>query len=278
MLLRALLWIAERLCPQKYGVHSTLRFILDHPRRVYTYLFPALHTFYLLLGLIVLSAIDWVTFELLDLHNPSITSLPESARIVDGFFQAIANRSAGFHTIAISQLASGFQVLCVVMMYISVYPVAILLRSSNIYEERSLGIFAPGPSPDSIKEHSHTIFISHQMRLQLSHDLWWIMLSIFIIVIIQTSSVVHDPLHASVFNHIFEVISAYGPVGLSVGLPSQDYSFCGSWKTGAKVVLCAVMLRGRHRGLPAAVDAAILLPGEGDGCMRKDHVFGENVV
>ncbi|RDW65510.1 hypothetical protein BP5796_10202 [Coleophoma crateriformis] len=284
LFLRAFLWIAEQLCPHKYEIHATIQFILDHPRRVYTHLFPALHTLYFLLGLIALSVIDWVAFELLDLHNPNITSLPKSARVVDGFFQSIANRAAGFDVISISQLAIGFQVLCVLMMYISVYPVAITLRSSNIYEDRALGIFGLKPSPDNVKEHSRTTFISHQVRLQLSHDLWWIVLSTFVIVVIQTSSFVHDPLNASVFNHMFEVVSAYGPVGLSVGLPTQDYSFCGSWKRGAKVVLCAVMLRGRHRGLPVAIDAAILLPGEGDGCgdvRRSSHIFrerGEEVV
>ena len=30
----------------------------------------------------------------------------------------------------------------------------------------------------------------------------------------------------------------------------------------SKLILCAVMLRGRHRGLPVAIDRAVLLPGE----------------
>jgi Cation transport protein len=30
-----------------------------------------------------------------------------------------------------------------------------------------------------------------------------------------------------------------------------------------KLILCAVMLRGRHRGLPVAIDRAVLLPREG---------------
>jgi hypothetical protein len=66
----------------------------------------------------------------------------------------------------------------------------------------------------------------------------------------------------STFNIIFEVISAYGCVGISVGVPWNNYSFSGAWHLASKLVLCAVMLRGRHRGLPVAIDRAILLPDE----------------
>jgi hypothetical protein len=55
------------------------------------------------------------------------------------------------------------------------------------------------------------------------------------------------------------------------------YSFCGAWHTGSKLVLIAVMLRGRHRGLPVAIDKAVMLPDETlawaeeeDAQMRKE--------
>lgn len=61
---------------------------------------------------------------------------------------------------------------------------------------------------------------------------------------------------------MFEVVSAYGCVGISIGLPNQAYSFSGGLYPGSKLVLCAVMLRGRHRGLPVALDRAVRLPGD----------------
>jgi hypothetical protein len=51
-------------------------------------------------------------------------------------------------------------------------------------------------------------------------------------------------------------------VGISVGVPDNAYSFSGSWHKLSKLILCAVMLRGRHRGLPIAIDRAVLLPDE----------------
>ena len=37
-------------------------------------------------------------------------------------------------------------------------------------------------------------------------------------------------------------------------------------------MLCAVMLRGRHRGLPTSLDRAILLPHEFDKKEKNTHV------
>lgn len=61
---------------------------------------------------------------------------------------------------------------------------------------------------------------------------------------------------------MFEVTSAYGTVGLSLGVPYDHYSFSGTWHVLSKLVLLAVMLRGRHRILPVAIDRAVLLPGQ----------------
>jgi Trk-type K+ transport system membrane component len=167
------------------------------------------------------------------------------------------------------------------MMYISVYPVVITMRNSNVYEERNLGIYADDPSVneggDSQQSSSsvdspnpfskriprgRTYFVQHQLRLQLAHDLWWLALAVIIISIIEAGNFTRDPITYSVFNIIFETVSAYGCVGISTGLPNQAYSFSGGLHTLSKLVLCAVMIRGRHRGLPVAIDRAILLPGE----------------
>ncbi|KAK0381512.1 cation transporter [Colletotrichum limetticola] len=108
---------------------------------------------------------------------------------------------------------------------------------------------------------SRVSFISHQIRGQLAHDLWWLVLAVLIITIIETSKFIQDSVTFSVFNIIFEVVSAYGTVGISVGIPTDAYSFCGAWHVGSKLVLCLIILRGRHRGLPVALDHAVRLPG-----------------
>lgn len=77
---------------------------------------------------------------------------------------------------------------------------------------------------------------------------------------------------------IFEVVSAYGPVGLSTGLPNEAYSLSGGVHTISEVLICAVMIGGRHRELPVAIDKAVLLSseisdrGEGTGCPLQKHI------
>jgi Trk-type K+ transport system membrane component len=85
--------------------------------------------------------VDWLSFNVLHLANQVVISIPLSFRQTIGFFQLISIRSSGFSVVPISVLAVGTQVISVVMMCISAYPVLIALRSSNVYEERSLGIY-----------------------------------------------------------------------------------------------------------------------------------------
>ncbi|KKA21189.1 hypothetical protein T310_4790 [Rasamsonia emersonii CBS 393.64] len=270
-----LLILAGNTCER--DLRETLTFLLDHPRRCYTTLFPSKHTWWLLCSVIVLNGIDWVAFEVLNHDNPAINRIPLGPRILDGLFQALCVRSGGFYLVSISSLELGLQVLYVVMMYISVYPVVITMRNSNVYEERSLGIYADDPAVSLDNQNpsledgerlpmrnasGRMYFIRQQLRAQLAHDLWWIVLAVIVICIVEAGSFSRDPVTYSAFNIVFETVSAYSCVGISTGLPDQQYSFCGGWHTVSKLVLCAVMIRGRHRGLPVAIDRAILLPGE----------------
>ncbi|OHE90877.1 hypothetical protein CORC01_13822 [Colletotrichum orchidophilum] len=356
LFLRLIIWSSLRLLKLTtteealFDLKATLEFILKYPRRVYTNLFPSRPSWWLFFMLVWLNSVDWVAFELLNIGNTVTEKIPTGSRVLDGLFQALAVRSGGFYVVPISGLFIGLQLLYVVMMYISVYPVVITMRHSNIYEERSLGIYSDdistasdadpevatpllpmgsrpptlarttsigaasarpsvlarrlsrsGPVTDArralkstfmsfhgvgvtpptgsglgqngadqgTRQESRISFISHQVRGQLAHDLWWLVLAVLVITIIETSKFIQDPVTFSVFNIIFEVVSAYGTVGISVGLPTDAYSFCGAWHVGSKLVLCLVMLRGRHRGLPVALDHAVRLPG------RQLHKYEE---
>lgn len=86
---------------------TTLEFILKYPRRVYTNLFPSRPTWWLFFMLVWLNAVDWVAFELLNLGNSTITSIPTGPRILDGLFQAL-----GKPLTLLSPRQSSFNNLC----------------------------------------------------------------------------------------------------------------------------------------------------------------------
>jgi hypothetical protein len=88
------------------------------------------------------------------------------------------------------------------------------------------------------------------------------MLAWFLICIVERGKIVDGQEGFTIFAIFFEVTSAYGTVGLSTGVPYDDYSLSGAFQSLSKVIMLAVMLRGRHRGLPLAIDRSILLPGE----------------
>ncbi|KAI7938640.1 hypothetical protein MJO28_014219 [Puccinia striiformis f. sp. tritici] len=364
IILRAIIWALSKVCrestPEEHrkvggGTQEVLNFLLDHPRRCFVYLFPSKQTWYLFFVLLLFTFTDWFFFLILDIGNPKIESIPIGTRIIVGLLQSLSVRAAGFSTISLGDLAPAVQVLFIIMMYIAVYPIAISIRATNVYEERSLGIFhseeeldqtgfedpkmrvderdrhtgrggptehplnlgnlphsfctAPDETPNSntflrnkreksrlsrstrfpsAVDHrfsrqernenpatfdrqsdyegrtSTPSYLALHIRKQLAFDIWWLALAVWCICIAERSKIVNaqttNTPSFSIFGIMFEVVSAYGTIGLSVGLPNSPTSMVGGFTTFSKLVVIAVMLRGRHRGLPIAIDRAVILP------------------
>ncbi len=164
---------------------------------------------------------------------------------------------------------------------------AMSVRSTNVYEEKSLGIFdeIPGEQeePTATNPRVWSKYLASHARRQLAFDMWWLGFALWLVCIIERSQI-EDPAtngwftseslqrprkigplltsSLAVFSVLFELTSAYGTVGLSTGTPFDAFSLSGRFSTLGKLVVIAVMLRGRHRGLPVAIDRAVLLPDE----------------
>lgn len=188
---------------------------------------------------------------------------PAGYRVLNGLFQAASTRTAGFATVNLATLHPATQVSYMISMYISVFPIAISMRRTNVYEEKSLGIYTSvQEDADDEKEPS---YVGAHLRKQLSFDLWYIFLGLFIIAIaeghrLETNNA--DDVAFTLFAVLFEIVSAYGTVGLSFGFPTANTSFSGQFTVVSKLVIIAMQVRGRHRGLPYELDRAILLPSE----------------
>ncbi|KAI1467317.1 potassium transport protein TRK1/TRK2 [Daldinia caldariorum] len=259
IMLRFMIWLSSLIIPTGSGLWEELRFLLDHPRRCFTLLFPSNATWWLFFILVALNGIDLILFIILDLHGEEVASLPLNIRFLDGWFQATATRTAGFSCVNLATLHPAVQTSYLIMMYISVFPVAISIRGTNVYEEKSLGVYNTDLDHDDTKQ-SNISYVGTHLRRQLSFDLWYIFVGYFILTITEGPRLMAGDF--SMFAVLFEVVSAYGTVGLSLGYTGINASLCSQFTVLGKLVLIAMQVRGRHRGLPYGLDRAVLLPSE----------------
>ncbi|KAH0547788.1 hypothetical protein FGG08_000045 [Glutinoglossum americanum] len=253
-MLRFIIWLMSKFAAVDSPLWEELHFLLDHPRRCFTLLFPSKATWWLFWILVLLNSIDL-------LKDPTVTSIAARYRVLDGWFQATSTRTAGFSVVNLANLHPAIQVSYLIMMYISVFPIAISVRRTNVYEERSLGIW--GSAAEEEQEAKDPSYVGAHLRRQLSFDLWYLFLGLFIIAIAEGGHLQNVNEYAfTVFSVLFEIVSAYGTVGMSLGYPDINASFSAKFSTISKLVIIAMQIRGRHRGLPSELDRAILLPSE----------------
>ncbi|EWG51153.1 hypothetical protein FVEG_16760 [Fusarium verticillioides 7600] len=260
VLLRLVIWATSKVVSKQSSLQEPLHFLLNHPRRCYTLLFPSGPTWALFGILALLNLVDVLFIILLDLDNSTVTVLPGWQRFCAAVFQAVSSRHTGTASFNLANVNPAVQMALLIMMYISVYPISIVVRSSNTYEERSLGIYEHSLQYD--EEDGGSYFVTH-LRNQLSFDLWYICLGLLCISIAEHKKIMdgNDPAF-TMWPMLFEGVSAYCNVGLSLGYPTINSSFCTEFSTFSKLIICAMMIRGRHRGLPYALDRAIVLPTE----------------
>lgn len=73
--LRFMIWLGSLIAPRGSGLWEELRFLLDHPRRCFTLLFPANANWWLFFILVALNAIDLILFIVLDVSFYPVSPL-----------------------------------------------------------------------------------------------------------------------------------------------------------------------------------------------------------
>ncbi|KAF5508931.1 Low-affinity potassium transport protein [Colletotrichum fructicola] len=206
VLLRLVIWIMSRVVNKKSATKEHLEFLLDHPRRCYTLLFPSRPTWILFGIVFLLNFIDVLLIIVLDLDNPAVNDLAMGPRILSALFQAASSRHTGTSTLNLSLVNPAVQFSLLCMMYIAIFPIAISIRASNTYEERALGVYEANSHLD---ENNGASYVMTHVRNQLSFDLWYIFLGTFCICIAESQRIMdlNEPAF-SVFPVFFEVVSA----------------------------------------------------------------------
>lgn len=93
----------------------------------------------------------------------------------------------------------------------------------------------------------------HIMR----HRSFYVLVAIVICALSEDKKINENMLKINLGYIIFEIISAYGNIGLSLGLPGKTYSLSGGMSIIGKLVLMSLMLLGKHRGQPLEGDEMI---------------------
>jgi Trk-type K+ transport system membrane component len=93
--LRLLIWTIYKVSPTISSLKESTRFLLDHPRRCYTLLFPSTATWILAAILVALNFLDTILVICLDLDNPEVNVLPMGSRVAAAIFQAASASHTG---------------------------------------------------------------------------------------------------------------------------------------------------------------------------------------
>ncbi|KYQ91832.1 transmembrane protein [Tieghemostelium lacteum] len=234
VVLRSLLKICKRFSTDK----EPFEYLLGNSRSMFTHLFPEKDTMILFF--------IWCTFNLAQISLMAILEINENAflgmssyiKFINYLFQSINTRSSGFNSVDISKLSDSVLVLMMGLMFVSSYPFIVQMRKTTVngkYNNQS-----------------------EVMKDIIVKDLLTPYLAILIISIFEESSLEHIK-EFTVFYVIFEVISAFGNVGYSVGFPGTFTSLSSQFGVVSKLTLIVIMLLGKHRTLPDSVDKSVSL-------------------
>ena len=236
--------------------------------------------------------------------NYARTPVSPDRLAIGGFFTSVSTRAAGMNVFDLRALSKANVVVFAMMMYIASAPFVGMMQASKQevvakYVNGELLLVYEGGEDDEEESTKKSV-----MKKYLNSHLRWLVVFFLVLATSEQDVIsrVPDPsftqcydvstapflppksFHSrgysypaitpllpyqcatpSLFDICFEILSAYGTSGLSMGVPGQPYSLCGEFTDFGKIILCVVKLMGKHRGLPSSTDAAL------DGQFHRIH-------
>jgi trk system potassium uptake protein TrkH len=230
----------------------------------------SLHSRLVLLTTAALLLTGWIFFTAYE-WNLSFASLPAPARVLNGLFMSVTARTAGFNSIDYGQASDGSNFLTILLMFIGGSPgstaggvktttIALigLLAWSRYRGRTSAGIMGRS-IPEETIQRAVGLFV---MAFGI------VTLAIFVLTTTEIGTVSHDMAEQAFLSYMFEAVSAFNTVGLSMGV-TPDLS------TAGRVVTIILMFLGRVGILTFA--AAIAIRARRTGQIRyayEDVVIG----
>lgn len=197
--------------------------------------------FLLLLGTLVPLPFEW--------NAQALQNLSGFDRVMALFFQSVSTRTAGFNTIDIGAMTTATLILYMFLMFVGANPAGTaggikIPTMAVLYGYVKDWFMKPGQPVILFKKRISKFALSHAVRLLFFSTLF-ITVVIFLICIIESKYLLTpDPLF-NLTKIIFEVFSAFGTVGLSMGFTGSITSFSAIFSPYSKILIIATMLFGR---------------------------------
>jgi trk system potassium uptake protein TrkH len=185
--------------------------------------------------------------------DPSSMSLLEgyslSQKLLIAFFQSVSTRTAGFNTIDVGGLGVATILFYIALMYVGANPAGTgggikIPTVAVLYGYIKDWFYEPGLPVKLLNRNVSKFAVSHAIRLFFI-SMAFIMLVTFLICLKESQWLITpDP----IFNFIkvvFETVSAFGTVGLTMGYAGGAASFAALLTPFSKALLITTMLVGR---------------------------------
>ncbi|XP_076926106.1 cation transporter HKT1;3-like [Bidens hawaiensis] len=231
--LRSLIWTIGRFTKKEES-----RYLLRNSKGLgYHHLLSYKHSYLLVITVLVFLMVQFILLSSMEWSLGSLRDMNVYQKLVGILFQTVNTRHAGESIVDLSTISSAVLVLFIMMMYLPPYTTFLPVGA--------------GTCEQGSKRCSKVM-----ENLKFS-QLTYLVIFIIIVCITERKQIVNDPLNFNVLNIVFEVISAYGNVGLSTGYncgrrtepnggcQNKWYGFSGKFSDEGKVVIILVMIFGR---------------------------------
>ncbi|XP_024541100.1 cation transporter HKT4 [Selaginella moellendorffii] len=197
--LRGIIWLLHRVDATR---REDYEFLLEHPRKCYTHLFPRTTTLWLVLAVTGFNGFECLMFYILDWKSKALEGFGTGDKVVNGIFQSVNTRSAGMNSMNLADLSPSMLFLYCGMMYIAAYPVFLSRQYSRHYEakEQRASVIV-GLDRDVLDT-----TITTQSKRLLAQDWAYLFLATFFICVSDNKQLKSDPRNFTIFSVIFEVI------------------------------------------------------------------------
>ena len=185
--------------------------------------------------------------------NNLLHDLPLQTKLLTSLFQSVTPRTAGFNTLNYNLMTNSTLFFTIILMFIGASPGS----TGGGIKTTSLGVFL-GLIKSKLKVRENVIIFHRTIPEEiLSRTISIIVLSIlvitiftFILMITELRALSHMESRGQFFEILFEVFSAYGTVGLSLGITSSLTSI-------GKFLITLLMFIGRLGPLTIAMSVVL---------------------